>query len=95
MENAPPSYRTMLLHLANEPEKPFIVHCTAGKDRTGVFCALILSLCGVQDEIIANEYALTEIGLSKEWKQAVVNHLMQNEVLKGDEIGAQNLISAR
>jgi protein tyrosine/serine phosphatase len=95
MENAPPAYRTILLHLANEPEKPLIIHCTAGKDRTGVLCALILSLCGVDDETIANEYALTEIGLSTEWKKAVIAHLMENPALKGNETGAWNLISAK
>ncbi len=64
LNNAPESYRTILLHLANEPEKPLILHCTAGKDRTGVICALVLSLCGVDDEIVAHEYSLTEVGLT-------------------------------
>lgn len=95
MQNAPPSYKTILLHLAYEPEKPLVVHCTAGKDRTGVFCALVLSLCGVEDEIIAREYGLTEIGLSTEWKKTVLAHLMQNPVLAGNEAGALNLISAK
>jgi protein tyrosine/serine phosphatase len=53
LEQAPPSYKQILLHLANKPSKPLIVHCSAGKDRTGVICALILSLCGVDDETIA------------------------------------------
>lgn len=72
---APASYRTILLHLANEPSKSLIVHCTAGKDRTGVICALVLSLCGVPDEVVAYEYSLTEIGLTNEWKQGVISHL--------------------
>ncbi|KAF9970934.1 hypothetical protein BGZ73_006198 [Actinomortierella ambigua] len=38
---------------------PFVVHCTAGKDRTGVVCALIQMLCGVDEEEIAWEYELT------------------------------------
>jgi protein tyrosine/serine phosphatase len=95
MKNAPPSYRTILLHLANEPEKPLIVHCTAGKDRTGVICALVLSLCGVDDEVVAHEYALTEVGLSTEWKEAVIEHLMDNPALKGNMEGAWNMISAK
>lgn len=95
MEHAPESYGTILRHLANEPEKPFIIHCTAGKDRTGVLCALILSLCGVSDEVIANEYALTSIGLSTEWKKAVIKHLMENPALAGNEEGAWNLISSK
>jgi protein tyrosine phosphatase len=95
LNNAPPSYRTILLHLANEPSKPLIVHCTAGKDRTGVICAVVLSLCGVDDEIVAHEYALTEIGLPETWKQAVIQHLMDNPALMGNTAGALNMISAR
>jgi len=83
------------LHLAHEPEKPIIVHCTAGKDRTGVLCALILNLCGVADEVIAKEYELTELGLSEEWKEGVIEHLMENPVLRGNPEGARNMISAR
>ena len=95
LDNAPPSYRTILLHIANEPSKPLIVHCTAGKDRTGVICAIILSLCGVDDEIVAHEYALTEIGLPEAWKQGVIEHLMVHPALKDNMAGALNMISAR
>ncbi|KAF9359033.1 hypothetical protein BGX34_008575 [Mortierella sp. NVP85] len=38
---------------------PFIVHCTAGKDRTGVVCAFLQMICGVSEEEIAWEYELT------------------------------------
>ena len=38
---------------------PVVVHCMAGKDRTGVVCALTLSLLGVSDDDIAADYALT------------------------------------
>ena len=79
----------------NEPNSPLIIHCTAGKDRTGVVCALLLSLCGVDDETISDEYALTDIGLSEEWKAIVIAHLGQNPVLKDNLPGARNLISAK
>lgn len=95
LNNAPESYKTILLHLANEPEKPLIVHCTAGKDRTGVLCALILSLCGVDDEVVAHEYSLTEVGLPDDWKKAVIEHLSHNPTLAGNPEGAANLISAK
>jgi len=95
LKRAPPSYRTILLHLANEPEKPLIVHCTAGKDRTGVLCALVLSLCGVDDKVVAQEYSLTDVGLSQQWKESVIEHLMDNPALKGDMEGAWNMISSK
>ncbi|RKO88603.1 protein-tyrosine phosphatase-like protein [Blyttiomyces helicus] len=37
-----------------------VVHCTAGKDRTGVAVALLLKLCGVDDDLIVRDYAITE-----------------------------------
>lgn len=40
-------------------EGPVVVHCTAGKDRTGLVAALLLRAVGVDDATIAAEYALT------------------------------------
>ncbi|KAF9429787.1 hypothetical protein BGZ94_009481 [Podila epigama] len=48
----------ILKHIV-EKKTPFIVHCTAGKDRTGVVCALLQMICGVDEELIAWEYELT------------------------------------
>src|SRR5690606_12982050 len=36
------------------------VHCAAGRDRTGLVVALLLSLAGVPDDLIAADYALSE-----------------------------------
>lgn len=40
-------------------QAPVLVHCTAGKDRTGVTVAVALRLVGVSDEQIISDYALT------------------------------------
>lgn len=43
------------------PEEDFSVvfHCTAGKDRTGIIAALLLSFLGVNQEIIIKDYLVT------------------------------------
>tara|TARA_A100001037_G_scaffold300616_1_gene328500 strand:+ start:527 stop:1291 length:765 start_codon:yes stop_codon:yes gene_type:complete len=38
---------------------PFVVHCTAGKDRTGVATAFLLSVLGVDKTVIEEDYLLT------------------------------------
>jgi protein-tyrosine phosphatase len=40
---------------------PMILHCTAGKDRTGVAIAILLSLLGVGDEEILADYARSDV----------------------------------
>lgn len=52
-------YRKMLLRLS-EDNTPLIFHCAAGKDRTGVAAALILSLLGVSEEQIIEDYLITQ-----------------------------------
>lgn len=48
--------------IADEQAAPVVVHCVAGKDRTGVVCALTLSLLGVADEVIDADYARSTEG---------------------------------
>lgn len=45
--------------LAREDGLPAVLHCTAGKDRTGVAVALLLLLLGVPRELVVEDYALT------------------------------------
>jgi protein-tyrosine phosphatase len=45
--------------VARAPEGAVLVHCAAGKDRTGLISALLLALVGVPAETIAADYALT------------------------------------
>ncbi|WP_149525936.1 tyrosine-protein phosphatase [Sphingobacterium hotanense] len=40
-------------------EEPSLFHCTAGKDRTGLTSALLLSVLGVDKETVINEYLMT------------------------------------
>jgi protein-tyrosine phosphatase len=52
------SFRELFAHLV-EDTVPLVIHCTAGKDRTGFACALILHALGVPEQIIGEDYLLT------------------------------------
>jgi protein-tyrosine phosphatase len=45
--------------VARAPDGAVLIHCAAGKDRTGLIAALLLGLAGVPDETIAADYAMT------------------------------------
>jgi hypothetical protein len=42
---------------------PILVHCTQGKDRTGLVIAIVLSLCDVPRSLIVRDYVKTQKGL--------------------------------
>jgi protein-tyrosine phosphatase len=51
-------FRTLFAHLLDD-RAPLVIHCTAGKDRTGFACALVLHALGVPDDVIGEDYLLT------------------------------------
>lgn len=68
-EFARPAIGRVLALLADAPE-PVVFHCAAGKDRTGVVAAIVLTLLGVDDEAIVADYTAT-----RERLDAVLEHL--------------------
>lgn len=54
-----PAYREMFTRLA-AGEAPLAFNCSAGKDRTGIGAALILTALGIPEETVIADYALSE-----------------------------------
>lgn len=52
-----------------------LVHCTVGKDRTGVTIALALSAVGAEREAVIADYALTESQLPAQRNQRIAEYL--------------------
>jgi protein-tyrosine phosphatase len=50
--------------IADAPSAPILVHCHAGKDRTGVVIAMVLRLAGVSIGDVADDYAVSGVQLS-------------------------------
>jgi protein-tyrosine phosphatase len=60
---------TALRTIADGERLPLVFHCSAGKDRTGVLAAILLSVLGVSDDDIAADYALSRAAMREltEW----------------------------
>lgn len=100
LKHGVPNFNRILKHIAyvdtSKPKQGILIHCTAGKDRTGVFVAVLLSLLGVDDETIAYEYTLTEVGL-KEMKPYFLERIMANETFQKPDgpgrAGAERMVT--
>ncbi len=59
-------YARMFERLLELEDGAFLVHCSAGKDRTGFACALILHALGVSEATVLEDYLLTNEALDYE-----------------------------
>ncbi len=64
---------------------PLYFHCTAGKDRTGVCAAIVLTLLGVPDDAIVCDFLLTN-----EYRASIINMAPQDMPAWVSELERQN-----
>ena len=65
LDEATPQIIGALSALAAPDARPAVFHCTAGKDRTGLLSALVLSLLGVPEETVIADYALSGAAMAR------------------------------
>lgn len=81
-------YHADLFRQISDPARhPAVIHCTAGKDRTGIFVALLLRIAGVSDDQIIADYAETTVNCAvsyekqrDKFRQLGLNDLVINEI---------------
>lgn len=80
--------------IADSGTDPVLVHCTAGKDRTGVVIALALLAAGVDREQVILDYVASEENLRGEWSEAMVAAASSHPGLAGIGEELREIISA-
>lgn len=59
VDDVAPAYRRLFLSLLDNADNASLFHCAAGKDRTGIAAALVLSALDVDRDTIVQDYLLT------------------------------------
>lgn len=80
--DAAPQIGRILGLVASEETHPVIIHCTAGKDRTGVLVAVLLGVLGVPDETIVEDYALSAGAMAHLRAKLIERHPEGREVIE-------------
>jgi len=87
VRDAGPQMGRAIRVLSSDGTLPAVVHCAAGKDRTGVLSAIVLALLGVPDEDIAEDYALSELAMGDLRAKLIARHPEGREVIESaDEL---------
>ncbi|CAL1700431.1 unnamed protein product [Somion occarium] len=94
LENGGPAFGHILRHVRDRPNEACIIHCTAGKDRTGIIAAILLKLAGVSDEDIAEDYALTRVGREPA-RPRVMARLTKEPLFATNSEAALNMFTSR
>ncbi len=89
VRHAPTEVGTALRTIADPRSGTVVVHCAAGKDRTGVVVAVALSLVGVRRDAVVADYARTDERI------AAIRERLLNTELYSTDIARRTLESMR
>ncbi|MEO1290712.1 MAG: tyrosine-protein phosphatase [Chloroflexota bacterium] len=80
VKNNPQVFREIFQYMADDSQLPMVIHCAAGKDRTGITIALLLAFLGVPDDVIIADYSLSNHHYSF-FKEATRKNLAQLRIM--------------
>lgn len=76
----------MAIRVVADARGPVVIHCTAGKDRTGLVVALLLSALGIDETMITADYAATQANLDGEWTERMLRKVRRFRVPVTDSL---------
>jgi protein-tyrosine phosphatase len=66
--------------LLGDREGPAVIHCTAGKDRTGISVALVLLALGAARDDVVSDYCATSRYLDMAWRESILAAMIGSDV---------------
>ena len=84
LPSARKGFALMFTELADADNLPALFHCTTGKDRTGWVAAALLTLCGVSDEDVMQDYLLSNDYILPEYQAMIDKYVaigVEKEIL--------------
>lgn len=63
-----------ILRVVADADGAVVFHCHAGKDRTGIIAASLLAIAGVDEALIAEDYALSDVYLAGLYEQIIAKY---------------------
>ena len=64
-------------------EPGIVLHCAAGRDRTGFVVAILLAALGVPDDDIVADYVASDIELAEEYERFIAEHADDEANIRG------------
>ena len=75
LENGADTFVSAARHLAHSVDEGVIFHCSAGKDRTGLLAAFVLSALDVDRQTIVDDYAASDEPMQRKF----AHHMAQDD----------------
>lgn len=79
-----PTWATLAAGIAES--RATLVHCTAGKDRTGVGVAMVLMAVGADRDAVMEDYAASTAALSGDWLAAMARRMGEHGVVMTEQM---------
>ena len=65
LEQNAPMFKAVFERIAHAENLPLLIHCTAGKDRTGLAVALLLRVLGVDEQAVLADYSQSNLAFGQ------------------------------